>query len=539
MRLFKLLIWGLIGILSLYPGICAQAAEAQEPPTAALSFYEDGDVVGFVGDSITHAEYCSINYVEALNLYYLSRFPDREVEFRNLGASGYKIKDILRIYDQDPAFRGINKAVIMLGTNEAILSTPATDYISDMEQLVTRLKANGLRGENILIMTPPICDENFAASSYWKFEGRLLEYIQALEPKTAEWGVQYLDIHAPMVELTEEIRKENSRNTLTTGDAIHPSANGQQLIAYYILQAQGAGSETMPTIAPPQETGGEQNGTDGAAGTGWEEFTDYYRGDRGLFWTLETEVLPFAATKELVDFLGFYEPAVDLYQERLQVEGLTEDTVYRVLMGDAELGSYTGAELGRGIDLAMLATHPQYPIVQQIEERSSSWHVAVEKHRVMWIDVMMQRATFTEQQIQERYASWRATDETLRSEMHHLARDAADAVYRMIIVEEGYSASELEQEAERERIEAEQARQEAEEQARKEAEELARREAEEKAKKEAEELARKEAEEQARKEAAEAAKREFYQQITLASVTVVVLMLSLAICVQKYKRKRR
>ena len=95
--------------------------QAEPLSSASPDFYSNNEVVGFIGDSITYASYTPLSYMDILNLFYLSLFPDRQIEFRNISAGGYKISDILNIYDQDPAFDGLDKAVIMLGTNEAIL----------------------------------------------------------------------------------------------------------------------------------------------------------------------------------------------------------------------------------------------------------------------------------------------------------------------------------------------------------------------------------------------------------------------------------
>ena len=230
---WKLLLALFWACLWLSAGARAEASQETYPP------FEDGGVVGFIGDSITHVTYRSQGYVDMLEEYYLSRFPGRDVEFRNLGADGHKITDFLKIYDSDPAFRGLSRAVIMLGTNEAILKIAPEEYIGNMETLVARLKEDGLAGEDILILSSPICDQNCSknfdknGNMRWTYEGRLLEYLELLETKTAEWGVGYLNLHTPMAELTEEIQREDASNTLTT-DCIHPNALGHRLIAFSI-----------------------------------------------------------------------------------------------------------------------------------------------------------------------------------------------------------------------------------------------------------------------------------------------------------------
>lgn len=538
-------------VVSLCAGMHVEAAEATESVKdaeceAAISLFEDGDVVGFIGDSITHAQYCSVNYVETLYQYYLSRFPEREVEFRNLGTAGFKACDVLNIYDQDPAFGGINKAVIMLGTNEAILKTSTADYISNMEALIERLKLDGMEGADILVLSPPICDEMYAKSAYWAFEDRILQYLDALAQKTAEWGVNYLDIHTPLAELTAQVRKENPTFTITVKDAIHPSEIGQQLIAYYILKAQGADCDSTEIWVPGEGDAKEE----------LEEYSDYFRTEKGLYLPLDTEWLPIAETEKLKEFLDFYEPASSLYQKRLRVTGLPEECIYRVFVGEDMAGSYTGAELKDGINLAVLSAQQLNPDLSRLWELNGRWYREGRKYRAIWIDVMMQRVTYTEEQIKSQYERWRTVDEALRAEMCALVQSAVAGERRIAIIEEGYSVTELELEAmraqeveerarkeaeERARKEAEErALREAEERARREAEERALREAEERARKEAEELALREAEERARKDAEEQAQKETKAQIgkVMSAILVIIVCLALPALLYKIRRMR-
>ena len=530
---------GLVLACALY--LCVMGVQA-EPD--AFTFYEDGDVVGFIGDSITHAEYTPVNYLAALGQYYASRFPGRNVEFRNLSASGYKAVDILNIYDRDPAFRGISKAVIMLGTNEAIMGFSSEEYIASMEELVGRLKADGLAGEDILILTPPVCDLNYAKNytadgrQRWTFEGRVLEYIEALEGKTREWGVHYLDLHTPMAQLTEMIQKESTQNSLTT-DCIHPNTTGQMLIAYYILQAQGGESLSMSEIYVPGE--GDIQALRG-------ECADYYRGGRGLCWTWKPETLPVAVTDVLSEFRLFLEnweiPGGEkVFGEMLQVEGGAEEGIYHVYMGEAELGSFTGAELAQGIDLAASENHPLSAGLWKMEEENRKRHKLVREYRTVWIDIALGRAEYTREQIQEKYENWYAAEETSREAGYALACEAAGKEFRMLVTEEGYSAEELAQEAETAKREAEEQARREEEEARKAAEEEQRREAEEAARKKAEEEASMEAWNQELREREEAERTAQERAVLIRRIAIgsggVILAAALLLWVSCRKKKKK
>ncbi|MGN0168089.1 MAG: GDSL-type esterase/lipase family protein [Acetatifactor sp.] len=532
MKLTKKAVKGMLVLLCIFCLCMGSCMRAEASPSEKFSFYEDGDVVGFIGDSITHAIYTPVNYVNVLSLYYLSRFPQQEVEFRNLGAAGYKISDVLNIYDQDPAFRGINKAVIMLGTNEAILGISSEDYISNMEKLIERLKEDGLKEEDILILSPPICDQNCSLNygssgkPRWTYESRLLEYMDMLKIKTAEWGVGYLDIHTPMAELTEEIQKEDRSNTLTT-DCIHPNTTGQMLIAYYILQLQGAGDEPLSGIFVPE---------DGGAQAVHGELTDFYRGERGICWTFKSETLPVAATAELLKFQSFLESAGILYEETLQIKGLSEDIFYTVYMGETELGTFSGRDLADGIDLAALENHPMQMSMQQIDDWSRKRHQEVVEYRNIWVEIAMQRAVYEPDPIQSEYEKWRTADEELRNMMYATAQDMADSIFHLSVIEEGYSVEELEQDKKEAE---EQAKKEAEEQASREAEEQAKREAEEQAKREAEEQAKRKAEqeaEEAQRAAEEKAERELFMRKILIGTGVSVIGVLVVLTVIQRKR---
>lgn len=520
------------------------AKESASAATESFSFYEDGDVVGFIGDSITHVKYSSLSYVEILEAYYLSRFPGENTEFRNVGTAGYKAVDVLNIYDKDPALQGINKAVIMLGTNEAILDFSTEEYLGNMGELVERLKGNGLAGEDILIVTPPICDENCAVNrdkngnARWAFEDTVLAYSEALEANVQEWGVNYLDIHTPMAELTEAMQRAEAGSTLTT-DGIHPNAVGQRLIAYYILRAQGAGEEPLAEISIPEE--GEVRVCGG-------EISDFYRGEKGLCWTWRPNTYPVAGADGALQFRGLSEEADLLYQNQLQAAGLSEEGSYRVLMGEADLGSYTGSALAEGIDIGMLEAHPQQEAMRRVDALSKARHQNVVKYRDVWIEIAMQRSVYIPEEVQAQYESWKAEDDRLQNEMYAVMEGLQDRVFRMSVIEEGVLPEELEQEAEATRKAAEEARAAEEEAARKAAEEQARRE-EEEARAAEEEAARKAAEEAARREketaakaAEEAARKEAEEQALLRKRIVLgtgVGMSGILVVVWIWRQRRK
>lgn len=483
--------------------------QGDENAETGIPFYEDGDVVGFIGDSITHVEYSSINYVEFLYNYYLSRFPDRRVEFRNLGVSSYKVSDILNIYDEDPAFKGINKAVILLGMNEALEKVPAEGYIGNMELLINRLKRSGLDKKDILLLSPTpydqTCNANFDKNGnpYRLTDDTLTEYTEQLAGKAEEWGVCYIDLHTPLLELTQEIQKESKDNTITIWDCVHPSAMGEMAMAYYILKAQGA-SETVARVTSVSSE---------EIGSVHREITDYYRGENGLFWKMKAETLPMAVTYEFQEFSQWFDLVEALNQEILCVEGLEEGVPYTLAIGGSQVGTFTGKELSEGINLAVLEDYPLQARMQEAEALNQQWHDNSAEYRKIVRFATMAKPTHTKEQMKEAYDAWTQRDQELREGMYGIVREAISQPIPVTIIREGYSLEELEREAAEARKQAM-----------------------------IDEQEREKEEKEAKKAAQEAARKELMIKIAIGTATAVagvLLIVGIALLISRLKRGRR
>ena len=487
----------------------SEAGDKEEDKEIGFTFYEDGDVVGFIGDSITHVEYSSISYVEFLYNFYLSRFPDRKVEFRNLGVSSYKASDILDIYDRDPAFEGITKAVILLGMNEALEKVPTEDYILNMEHLVKRLKRSGLKGEDILVLSPTpydqTCKANFdkEGNPYRMTDDTLTEFTEQLAVKTKEWKVHYVDLHTPMLELTAKLQEEDENNTMTIWDCVHPSAMGEMAMAYYILKAQGADGQVASIISP--ESGEVQ--------AVHREITDFYKGENGLRWTMKAETLPMAMTYEFQEFHQWFDLVGELNQEILKVEGMEAETPYILTVGETQVGTFTGKELEEGVNLALQETYPLEASMLEAETLNQQWHENSAEYRRIVRFATMAKPTHTNEQMLEAHEIWEIRDKELREGMYEIAREAVSQPIKVTLIREGYSPEDLEQEA----VEAlKQA----------------------KIQEREEEAARKEAE----KAQEEAARKELIKKVAMGAaigVAVLILIISITVLVRGLTTRRR
>ena len=82
--------------------------------SADVPQFQDGERVCFIGDSITHAG----TYHSYIYLYYLTRFPDRNIRMWNKGVSGNTAKSVLDRFATDIATVKPTVSTLMLGMND-------------------------------------------------------------------------------------------------------------------------------------------------------------------------------------------------------------------------------------------------------------------------------------------------------------------------------------------------------------------------------------------------------------------------------------
>ena len=172
--------------------------------------FEDGDVVGFIGDSITHVEYTEVSYQEFLYNYYITRYPKWDLEFRNLGTGSFTAANVLELYGgekdiYDAELDGITKAVIMLGMNEALTGVSAKEYIANIHALTELLQERGLQCEDIILVSSTPFDQT-RTSNYQEggqmdqhFDDLLSEYTSGLRILAEKLGTKYIDLHTQLL----------------------------------------------------------------------------------------------------------------------------------------------------------------------------------------------------------------------------------------------------------------------------------------------------------------------------------------------------
>jgi lysophospholipase L1-like esterase len=230
---FRVVAWALI--LSLAPALSARAA----PPAEKFEL-RDGDRVAFLGNTFFEREQ-TYSYLETL---LASRFPDRNVTFRNVAWSGDTVFGHARAAFDTPeqgferlikVTRDVKPTVLFIsyGMGESFdgdAGLPA--FRTGLARLLDRLKDLNAR----TVLVSPVRHEALAPPypSPDQHNRDLRKYVAALKQTADERGFWFVDLF----ELLGDGMKASPAYPLTE-NGIHPSAYGYWKAAQAIEQALG------------------------------------------------------------------------------------------------------------------------------------------------------------------------------------------------------------------------------------------------------------------------------------------------------------
>lgn len=340
--------------------------------------FADGDVICFLGDSITKGGLYS-GFVE---LFYVTRFPDRRIDFHNCGCGGDRAAAIIQAADyrlEDDVFaRHPTHVVVMLGMNDvertlygtkagvddvvAARRTAIERYREGLDEICRRVVSHGAK---LILVTPSCYDETAVINAPNReplvgVNDALAECATVVRGLAAKHGAIVADAHALMDRINRETQARDPTFSVTGAgqawnDRVHPGPVGSFLITNALLTAQGP-FPPVATIAVD---------TAGAAGPERCTIEQFEAADGRLTFTCREEglpcVLPEAATRGL-DLVPFTDSC---NRESLRVRGLDPGD-YELLIDDRSIGVFNSADYQIGINLAELPNTPQYRQARQV-----------------------------------------------------------------------------------------------------------------------------------------------------------------------------
>lgn len=233
----------------------------------AAPMFADADRVVFLGDSITY----SGAYVETIEAYFVTRFPQRAVDFINAGLPSETVSglsedghaggqfprpDLHDRLDRVLARLKPDWVVACYGMNDGIYLPFDEGRFAKYREGLQRLRDKcAAAGAKILHVTPPTFDE--VKGGHPGYGNTLDRYSDWLLGKRAD-GWDVVDLHGPMNRYLAEQRAKDPAFFLA-GDGVHCGEAGHWIIAKQILLHLGA-NDLVDVDAPKAMLAGHPNG---------------------------------------------------------------------------------------------------------------------------------------------------------------------------------------------------------------------------------------------------------------------------------------
>ena len=227
-------------------------AQAQDKPP----FPEGTKRILFLGNSITYAG----RYVTDMEAYFITRYPERQYEFINLGLPSETVSGLSepghaggsfprpdlherlgRVLDRvepDVVFAcyGMNDGIYLPFDEERFEA-----FRSGIRRLHTALEKSGAK--RIILLTPPVHDD--AALGTKGYNLVLGKYSQWLLDQRDSLGWEVADIHTPMTRYLETRRLAEPDFRLAS-DGVHPGEEGHLFMAKAVLLYLGEEAANAP-----------------------------------------------------------------------------------------------------------------------------------------------------------------------------------------------------------------------------------------------------------------------------------------------------
>lgn len=349
-------------------GLAALSCGAQ----SLIPRFNYGDRVAFIGDSITHGGH----YHSYIWLFYMTRFPDMPIWIDNCGVGGDTSKEILARLQDDVLSRNPDYVTLTFGMNDTgyfdVFNKENSDSLSEdrisksaesYTKIVDALKEYGSDSRIVMIGGSPYDETSKFNDAVLHGKNAAIGKLISMQKNTADnngWG--FVDFNAPMLKIADEAQKADSAYSFCPADRIHPDKDGQMVMAYLFLKAQGLAGTKVAGIGIDAKRGKVKT-MDNC------EISGLSVADGGVAFDYLAKALPYPcdsisehgwgnihSQRDAMKMIPFME---EFNQELLKVSGLKAGD-YLLSIDDQPLRKYSASELAKGVNMAEITESPQY-----------------------------------------------------------------------------------------------------------------------------------------------------------------------------------
>lgn len=219
--------------------------------------FEEGERVVFVGNSITHGGH----YHSFIWLYYMTRFPDKPITIMNAGIGGESAWDMKDRLDYDVFNRKPTYVTLTFGMNDTGYDIYMKDDAKELsEQRIAKSLESYREIEERLLAKNKIKKVLIGGSPYDETSqfnnfilhnknNAILKIIDAQRTSAKKNGWGFVDFNQPMREISRKEQEADSTFTFCRIDRIHPDNDGQMVMAYLFLKAQGLAGDEVSSVS--------------------------------------------------------------------------------------------------------------------------------------------------------------------------------------------------------------------------------------------------------------------------------------------------
>ena len=332
--------------------------------------FEEGERVVFVGNSITHGGH----YHSFIWLYYMTRFPDKPITIMNAGIGGESAWDMKDRLDYDVFNRKPTYVTLTFGMNDTGYDIYMKDDAKELsEQRIAKSLESYREIEERLLAKNKIKKVLIGGSPYDETSrfnnfilhnknNAILKIIDAQRTSTKKNGWGFVDFNQPMREISRKEQEADSTFTFCRIDRIHPDNDGQMVMAYLFLKAQGLAGDEVSSVSIDAYHSSVITHKNC-------KISKLKKSGADLTFDYLAYALPYPldsisrsgwgnkrSQRDAMQLVPFME---EFNQERFQVTNL-EKGMYRLTIDNQFIDNLSSEKLANGVNLADYPNTPQY-----------------------------------------------------------------------------------------------------------------------------------------------------------------------------------
>ena len=336
----------------------------------------------------------------------MTRFPNMPLTIMNCGVGGDTAENIINRWDWDVIRRNPTYITLTFGMNdtgyfgiygkdipESRSEKKVSESLDNFSKLVEKLEAVSPETRVVMIGGSPYDETTkFNDGSLPGKNAAIQKIISAQETAAGNHGWGFVDFNAPMVELAAVAQAEDPKYSFCPQDRIHPDKDGQMVMAYLFLKAQGLAGKKVAEVDIDAKAR-KLRAADNCAIYGLRKEGE------GVAFDYLANSLPYPcdsvsehgwgnihSQRDAMKMIPFME---EFNQEILRVRKLSEGD-YLLSIDGQPIDVFPASELSEGINMAAITTTPQYRQASEImylnEER---FEIEKRMREYVWMEYNM------------------------------------------------------------------------------------------------------------------------------------------------------